>query len=162
MDIIRRSPVGLTLKIIAIEVLIEISYLLISSVLTEAREQIGALYPTIRLTTTLIFMSIGISAVVIMVSQWANEGYYLKDNELTVRRGIIGKTEVSYPYANMQSVTVQQSFFGRVFNFGQISILIPTLGKEVMFNEISNPQGFANKLKEHIPYPDNGQFIIRR
>ncbi|MCB9817014.1 PH domain-containing protein [Candidatus Nomurabacteria bacterium] len=109
-----------------------------------------------------MFLSLAITAVVTLVAQWANEGYYIKENELVVRRGIIHKTEISYPYANMQSVSVQQGFFGRLFNFGLVTIFIPTLGKDILFNEISAPKKFAQILKDHIPYAESGQFLIRK
>ena len=100
--------------------------------------------------------------MITLVAQWANEGYYLKENELIVKRGIIAKTETAYPYANMQSVTLQQSVVGRIFNFGQVTIFLPTLGKDVIFTEISHPKAFTEKIKSHIPYPESGQFLIRK
>jgi uncharacterized membrane protein YdbT with pleckstrin-like domain len=162
MDIIRRSPAGLTLRIIIIEITLQVSYLILSTVLIGANEQLGSMYALVRISITLLFLALGIFSVVFLVSQWANEGYFLKENELTVRRGIIGKNDTSYPYANMQSVSVQQFLIGRIFNYGQVTIYIPTLGKEIVFSEISDPHAFANTLKSHIPYPENGQFILRR
>ena len=162
MDIVRRSPAALTLRIIFFELTIELSYLIVSAVLIQSEDIMGSWYGIVRVIISLLFMAIAISAVVILVSQWANEGYYLRPNELTVRRGIVNKTETSYPYANMKSVSVQQSAIGRLLNFGDIRILIPTLGREIIFTEISNPQKFAETLKEHIPYPENSQYLIRR
>ena len=162
MDIVRRSPAGLVFKIIVVEVFLELVYLLLSTLLVEIRGSVGEGYTVARIALSAVFLTLAVGAVVALVSQWANEGYYLKENELVVRRGIIAKTETAYPYANMQSVTVQQGVIGRLFNYGQISIFIPTLGKDILFSEISNPQQFADKLKQHIPYPENGQYLLRR
>jgi len=162
MDIVRRSPAGLVIKIIAIEISLEIIYLLLSTALVEVRSQAGESYTLARAILSVMFLSLAITAVVTLVAQWANEGYYIKENELVVRRGIIHKTEISYPYANMQSVSVQQGFFGRLFNFGLVTIFIPTLGKDILFNEISAPKKFAQVLKDHIPYAESGQFLIRK
>lgn len=162
MDIVRRSPAGLVFKIIFIEVALELMYLLLSTALVEVRGEFGSAYTTARVALSLVFLSLAITVVVSLVAQWANEGYFLKENELIVRRGIIAKTETAYPYANMQSVTLQQGFIGRLFNYGQISIFIPTLGKDILFSEISNPKEFTEKIKAHIPYPESGQFLIRK
>jgi uncharacterized membrane protein YdbT with pleckstrin-like domain len=162
MDIVRRSPAGLVFKIIFIEIAIEMVYLLLSTALVELRGELGSSYTSARILLSIVFMTLAVSVVVTLVAQWANEGYFLKQNELIVRRGIIAKTETAYPYANMQSVTLQQGFIGRLFNYGQISIFIPTLGKDIIFSEISNPADFTEKIKAHIPYPESGQFLIRK
>lgn len=162
MDLIRRSPAGLVFKIIFIEVSLELIYILLSTAVIEVRGTLGESYTIARIALSVVFLSIAVGAVITLVAQWANEGYYLKENELIVRRGIIAKTETAYPYANMQSVTVRQGIIGRLFNYGQISIFIPTIGKEILFSEISNPTVFANTLKDHIPYPEKGQFLIRK
>jgi len=162
MEFVRRSATGLVVKIIVIEVTLELIYLLLSAGLVNAQDSLNQSYTVARIILSAIFLTLAIGAVVILVSQWANEGYYLKSNELIVRKGVLAKTEVAYPYANMQSVTVQQSVAGRLFNYGQISIFIPTLSKDIIFTEISNPQAFADKLKQHIPYPETGQFIIKK
>lgn len=44
MDIVRRSPAGLVIKIIAIEISLEIIYLLLSTALVEVRSQAGESY----------------------------------------------------------------------------------------------------------------------
>lgn len=162
MDIVRRSPAGLVFKIIFIEIALELIYVLLSTALVEVRGELGSSYTLARVMLSIVFLSIAITVVVTLVAQWANEGYFLKENELVVRRGIIAKTETAYPYANMQSVTLQQGFVGRLFNYGQISIFIPTLGKDIIFSEISNPKEFTKKIKAHIPYAESGQYLIRR
>ena len=162
MEMVRRSPAGLVFKIIFFELLLEIVYLLLSITLVEVRDSIEQSYESARLILSLIFVILAISVVVFLVTNWISEGYYLKKNELILKRGMISKTEVSYPYANMQSVRVNQSLLGRIFNYANISIYIPTLGKDIIFSEISNPNQFADKLKSHIPYPESNQFLIRR
>ncbi|MEZ6330759.1 MAG: hypothetical protein R3B12_01960 [Candidatus Saccharimonadales bacterium] len=48
MDIVRRSPAGLVIKIIAIEISLEIIYLLLSTALVEVRSQAGESYTLAR------------------------------------------------------------------------------------------------------------------
>ena len=162
MEIIRRSPVALVFKIIIAELLIELSYTVVSLGVTQFQEPLGTSYQSVRVLLALLFGGFGVYVLAFLIAQWANEGYSLDSNELTVTQGIIKKTKVSYPFANMQSVTVRQGLIGRVFNFGYITIFIPTLGKEVVFSEISNPNQFAERIKSHIPYPENGAFLIRK
>lgn len=158
MEIVRRSPVALVIKIIIAEALVELTYAVISLGLTQFNESLGSSYSAARMLLTILFSAFSIGVLTVLIAQWANEGYYLDDNELTVTQGILKKTSVAYPFANMQSVTVRQGIIGRLFNFGFVTIFIPTLGKEILFTEISSPGKFAEKLKSHIPYPEQGAF----
>ena len=162
MELIRRSPVALVFKIIIAELLVELTYAVVSLGLAQFKESLDGSYSALRFLATLFFSGFSIAVLAFLVAQWANEGYYLEESELTVTQGIIKKTKVSYPFANMQSVTVRQGLIGRLFNFGYISIFIPTLGKDVIFTEIASPNNFAERIKTHIPYPENGAFLIRK
>lgn len=160
MELIRKSPVALVVKIILAEILIEAIYLVLSLSLTQISEQLANGYEASRFALSVLFIVIAVSVIAVLVAQWANEVFILEKDDLAVSQGIISKRVQTYPYANMQSVTVNQSLLGRLFNYGNVTIYIPVLGKNVSFMEISSPYHFAEKLKSHIPYPEKNQFII--
>lgn len=119
----------------------------------------------IRVFTALfqvILIPIQVTALIILLLRWTSETYEFEGNEVVVRQGIFNKEERSYAYNNMQSVVVKQSIFDRILNAGTVSVYVPTLGRDLIFNEVPNPQSFAQTIKAAIPYSEKGQFILQR
>lgn len=143
MEIIRRSPASLVVKIIIAELLLEIVYLVLSLGLSIFSEQLEPNYQALRLILGVVFIGLAIIILVIIIANWANQGYILEKNDLAVKNGIFSTSLQTYPYANMQSVTVKQGLLGKLLNYGHIIIYVPTLGKDIGFYEISNPYKFA-------------------
>jgi membrane protein YdbS with pleckstrin-like domain len=158
---IRRSPVGLVIKIIVVEVLVELTYLLLSTAVAEVRGSVGESYAATRIAMSLVFMTIAISAVIMLVSQWVSESYYITDKEVIIRRGVIAKTEIAYPFTTMQTVSVRQGGLHRLFKFGQLHILIASSASEIVLNDVADVQAIAEHIRSKIPYADASQFIRR-
>ena len=116
----------------------------------------------VKFLAVILELIIAISIFVWLMMKWVNEGYLLLEDEVIVKSGIVSQQEKSYPYNNMQSVIVKQGFLGRWLNYGDVRVFIPTLGEELVFQEVPNPGIFAEKLKKSLKYPDKGQYIIRK
>ncbi|QQS43836.1 PH domain-containing protein [Candidatus Roizmanbacteria bacterium] len=115
--------------------------------------------------TTVVFIIVTISQIIILlriVLQWMNESYELKNNELTIYEGVLSKISRSYPYNQIQTITVSQSMFGRLLNFGTIVLTIPTLSQDLVLNEIPKPHLFAEQIKNYLPKSDQSALFLRR
>lgn len=161
MTVIRRSPIGLVIKIIIVEVVIELTYVVLSAAVAEIRGSVGESYAVTRIIMSLVFMTMAVSAVIILVSQWVSEGYYITDKELIIQRGILTKTSTAYPFTNIQSVSVRQGGVQRLFTYGQINLFIATTASEIMLTDIADIQKVAENIRTKIPYADPTQFIRR-
>lgn len=64
---------------------------------------------------------------------------------------------------NVEKITINQSFIGRIFNFGSIDIFNPLLRTSVNFINIPNPKKYANHIQNIVPKvgDDDQKLIIR-
>lgn len=71
------------------------------------------------------------------------------DKKVTERNGLISKGEKETTFKGVVSVTVQQSFWGRIFNFGDVHIDL--VGKNNLYLEkIANPYDLKKFLETKI------------
>ena len=162
---IRRSVALFALRVILLELIFEVIYL-------SWRTLIHYLPFSLDTVVTLngisiIFFLILITVIqniilVYIVLSWVNDFYEIGSKEITHVTGIFSKTRRSYPYRDIQSITVHQGFMGRLLNYGEINLYIPTLGHDLHFREVASPRRFVELVKEANPNLSGGKYIFRR
>ena len=163
--IIKRSITLFVFRVILLELFFELIYL--------TWRTLVHFFPfSIETTISLNIVSIIFFIILITIIQniiliyialrWANNYYELKEDEVIQITGIISKTKKAYPVSDIQSITLQQGFMGRLFNYGNISFYIPTLGHDLNFNEVSDPQEFIELIKNAQPKDSTGKFVFKR
>lgn len=160
--IYHRSAAYLGFRIVTLEVCCEAAYLLLRLAAELAGGSVGydvRLFGPLIQFWVLVFQ---VGLLIYLLARWVNDTYELREAEIVVKSGLIPRKEVAYPYNNVQSVTVKVSLLGQILGAGEVSAFIPTLGHEINFPEISRPHEFADQLKHALPYPEKGQFIVRR
>ena len=160
--LIHKSPVLLAFKIIFLEVLIEVVYLAIGALAYLIGQQFNYELRLISPFTQLLLLPLQIGVLVWMLARWSSETYEIQEDELIMRYGVMKRIEKAYPYRNMQSVIVRQSFIERLVGAGTVSVFVPTLGTDLLFTEVPNPKSFAESIKKVIPDAGNSQFIVRK
>lgn len=160
--IIHKSPVLLAFRIISLELLAELIYLLVGAGANLLANKLNYEIHLISPLTQLLLLPIQVWILVVILLKWSYETYEIREEELIIRSGVLRRTEQAYPYRNMQSVIMRQSLFERMIGAGTITIYVPTLGKDLIFSEVPSPKAFAESIKKVLPHPDKGQFIMRR
>jgi len=160
--IIHKSSVLLAFKIILLELILELTYLMITNgaKLIFGNSQGGLSF--ISPLGQLLLLPMQILILVLLLMRWSTETYEIRGEEIIIKTGILKRTEISYPYKNMQSVIVRQSILERIFRAGSISVFVPTLGKDIIFHEVANPRKFAENIKESIPPSEKSQYIMSK
>lgn len=163
--VIRRSVVLFVIRVILLELLFEIIYLL-------WRGLIHFLPLPVETVITLNAASLVIFLILITVIQnifligivlnWVNDYYEIREDEIAHVHGTFSRTEKAYPYQDIQSITIHQGFFGRLCNYGSIGLYIPTLGHDLTFAEVSDPAKFVELVKSANPKVESGRYIFRR
>lgn len=161
-SVIHRSPVILALRIVFLEIMIEIVYLSLGFLFALIARELGYNMRFISPITQLLLLPIQIAVLFIMLMRWARETYEIHEKEVVIKTGIFRISEQAFPYNNMQSVKIRQSFLERIIGAGTVSVFVPTLSKDLVFFEVPNPHGFAEIIKKALPYPEKGQYIMRR
>lgn len=162
--IIRKSVRLLIVRIVSGELLLEMAYLSIRFFInTFPLDEALAIDLNLILTVLVaIFFLLQIMYVIAILMEWSNTYYELQDDEMIVWRGVFSKTARSYPYTGMQSITVQQSLWGRIMGFGTVTMYIPVLGHEISLTDISHPMDVAELLKSFMKGAKETPFLLRK
>lgn len=160
--IIHKSPALLAIKIIVLELLIELVYLLVGVTVRAVGQQLGYDVQLISPITQLLLLPLQLGVLVYMLARWSGETYEVTKDAIIVRSGIVVRTEKLFTYHTMQSVVVRQSFLERLVGAGTISVFVPTLGTELVFTEVPNPMVFADSIKSSIPGDAASHFLLRK
>lgn len=162
-QLIRRSTPILLTKIFIAEIINEIVYLILTfGVISAANNGIIVNPDVIRLTINIIMASVGISLLIVIISLWVNEGLLVDEDEIVYQKGVLKTTHTSYPYTNIQRVTVHQTLLGKIFNYGSIDLYVPVLGQDLIFTEMPSPHKIAKLIKKQIEKPAGHQFLLKK
>lgn len=81
------------------------------------------------------------------------------DKYVIERSGILSKKEKRSVFAGVYSVSVEQSVWGRIFNYGNVKVDV--VGRwDINTYGISNPNGLKKYLENHIAEPNNIQSVV--
>ncbi len=90
--------------------------------------------------------------------RWVNE-YYVTKNEVIESNGVFSKKTIVLPYQSISDVRIEQDFFGRLLNLGDIQIT--GFKGEIKMKGVKNPEEiyriFQNKLGQYRKMPFEGQ-----
>lgn len=89
--------------------------------------------------------------IIFLTLNWMNSVYYLADNHLIERKGVLKVWENTYDLDNIRSVSVNQSLIGKIFNFGDVALKMSASGGyqgDVVLKEIANPHQYCQLIKK--------------
>ncbi len=96
-----------------------------------------------------------------IITLWLNEYYEITSTEILHRSGFFIKREQRYQFEHLGSVDLDQSFFGRIFNYGSLKFYNWALEKEISMYLIHNPNKYYLILKKLLPETDREKKIFR-
>lgn len=82
---------------------------------------------------------------------WTSNVYYINGKHLIKRTGILNTEEDIYEFDTVRSVAVNQSFLGRLFHYGDISLKTSASGGYqviVTITGIQNPHKYEQMIKQ--------------
>lgn len=104
-----------------------------------------------RLITTGMFIAhffknmLLIYLVLSIITKWISNLCYLTNKYLVKHEGILNIKEKMIDLKNLRSVTVNQGFLGKLFNYGNITLTTSASGgyaEEIYLSEIDNPEKY--------------------
>lgn len=63
-----------------------------------------------------------------------------KEQSLELRQGLLNVNIIEIPYSKLNAITIQQSWLGRLFNFGTVSLNTGGDEAEIVFPNIASPK----------------------
>ncbi len=88
--------------------------------------------------------------ILYLLMQWTGKSYFLTGKHIIKRVGILTSREEIYHFDNIRSISVEQSFLGKFFNYGDITLKTSASGGyqgDVILSNIENPHKYETKLK---------------
>lgn len=82
---------------------------------------------------------------------WLRTNYYLTETELILASGIVTEREVMFKISDIRSLILRQSWFGRILNFGTLTLHISASGgyaEVVKLKDIKDPKKYEHALRE--------------
>ncbi len=81
------------------------------------------------------------------------------DDKIVYKKGVFNKSETTAAFMGVYAVNVYQSFFGRIFNYGNVKV--DAVGRwDINFNGIKNPKGLKAYLEQYTVESTNAVKIL--
>ena len=91
-----------------------------------------------------------ITLTLVIVIRWINRTYQIEEKQLIKKEGLFSISEKIFDLNNIRSVTVRQSFLGKLFHFGDVTIETSASGgymDKIVVSGIANPEIFETNLR---------------
>lgn len=108
--------------------------------------EIADLWKTISFWTAVSVIIIGLIMFFVDYIKHKSSEFAVTNYRVIIRLGVFNKTSVGMNLSNIESVEVEQSFFGQMLGYGTIQIT-GTGTADNKFNKIHNPAKFRKKLQ---------------
>lgn len=146
---VRTSLILLIVQLVVLQVVLGTASLLTRYpliALADAIEPVmsaGFLYAVL----TIGFQIFNLTFVIWMVLTWAQTMFIIRPKEIVIHRGIWRITENAYSTERIEEVDVDQSFLGRLFNYGTLRVYNPMLKMDLILPNIPDPHTYAEVVK---------------
>lgn len=160
---IRQSISILLLKLVILELIFAIIFILFHPVLFSSQITDVVLYlESYNILLLLVVILFKMVLNIYIVLSWLNEYYEITPTLVRHKRGIFFVKKEQLSLADIQSVTLQQGFIGKLLNFGTLSIYDWKWGKHEYLYAIHNPTKYVEIFEKLLPGIDEERDIFIR
>lgn len=146
--ILRKSPVILLTKMIAMTVLVYLFFGAYSVSLLNQQEGLPLQnILTGKGTSFIVSLSAEALIMIILFLKWNFMKYEILPGELITKSGILSRKQEIHSLKNMQTVYVSQGMIGTMFGFGTIKLHNPLSKEDVIMRNIPDPEKYSKVLK---------------
>ncbi len=157
--IFRESIVLLSIRLISVELLFGISLLLAVVLISFLGPylKIVDLFPLYLIVLVTLFV-INLVIAFSIVLKWQFEYVEITEEGIIKHTGIFHKKEQKYACNFVEIMTVDQTFWGTLFNYGTLELYDPALKEQIYLTNIASPKKYS-KLIGSIVSKEHGQPI---
>ncbi len=162
---IRMSAVLLFLRIAGLIFIYDTAFAFL--VLALVAVGIGDAYGTVTLGILWILLAIKFLVQMVLlvpiISHWAATRYYLTNTHLITYHGLITSDETLCELAQLKTLELHQSLFGRIFNYGDLFLVFTSSGfrTDVWVRGIGDPRAYEKIIREHMnTHSEKRQIIV--
>jgi hypothetical protein len=151
---LRGSVTVLLIRITVVTFLIETVYalLLLTALGSSWLADYAAIVVAVLWFIHLIKFFIQVVIVDQIVAKWATTVYYVTDNYLIRYKGAVSVNEHIFDLHNLKTMTIQQSWLGKMVNYGDIFLCFTasTYQEEVTIVGINDPKKYEQYFQKYI------------
>lgn len=122
---------------------------------------LGELLKSLQTILFLTLTTIKSAVEIFVMFSWLNEYYEVEKTKIIHRKGFIFRQEEVFDYNYVIRIGIQQTFFGKLFNYGTISLTERFTNTTYYLYLIHNPLGTFHIIEKLIPHIGEEQKKIR-
>lgn len=161
--LIRQSVIALVLRLLVVMVGLDLIYavLIVFFIILDIPTTVAAATITFLWVIYMLKSVFQAYSLLQIVVTWARTLYYVTHHHLVAQTGILTINEQIFEMQQIRSVKSRQSWLGKIFDFGDVTIVFASSGfrEEVVLRAIMSPvkygEYFEGYLTEHTDEPDN-------
>ena len=104
---------------------------------------------TLRVDVVIALLCIGGYSYLLALIYYKNAEYGVTNKRVVIKIGLIRRQSLEIMLDKVEAVMVDQTFFGRIFNYGRITI-VGTGGTNDSYPYIPNPLEFRRQVQQQI------------
>jgi uncharacterized membrane protein YdbT with pleckstrin-like domain len=104
-------------------------------------------WPSISVSLVVLFLYALL--ILFITLDWITSYYILDGKSVITHSGIILSKEGSYDMAGIESVEISQGLFGKIFNFGTLTLFNPILKRDLKLKYVPDPY-VKGRLIQHM------------
>jgi len=160
---VRQSITLLLFKLIIIELLAAGALILFHTTLftTDIESQLPSGISLFNIPVFLTLVVIKTFITFFVIFQWLEESYEITPKEIIHNRGFFFKHVERHSFNHLVSLRVYQGIFGKLFNYGTLTLFNWAKNREVSLYLIHNPMKYMHILERLLPEPDEEKNILR-
>lgn len=84
----------------------------------------------------------------VTIAIWVRDYYELLPGMIIYKSGIMKRHSHSFKLSNIAALDIDQSFFGRMFNYGTVELEHPFMKTHFVLHNVPNPQKCLRLIRE--------------
>jgi uncharacterized membrane protein YdbT with pleckstrin-like domain len=89
--------------------------------------------------------------ILVDLLRYARHRLIVGEKSVIVELGVLTRNSREMPFSKIQSVTVSQSLFGQMLNYGSIQIVSANEYTPIVFKYVDRPDDLKRRLQDKIP-----------
>lgn len=143
---VRSHVAVLIMKIVVAEiVLASVSFLLNSFMFSSAESNLD---PKINFFIRFLFLGVSLIIFIYLLLSWNYEYYIISPHSISSNSRIILRKTQNIDVPGIRSIIVNQGLFGRIFNYGTLTLESPLLKENFLIKNVPSPSRHAGLIEK--------------
>jgi len=149
--VLRQSIVVLVTNLLVTESIVGLIALILRMPIKNFGDQIDTILSSgiLYIIASGIVQLLNIGFIIFLTLKWSSTQYIIKPKNLILQTGILTIKEIVYSTERIESISVSQGIWSRIWNYGSVTMYNPLLKTDVILRKIANPYFYAEVFNSH-------------